>query len=164
MSLNADRLINRATVVGCAISATRNSLKLHSAENIKSPLVQHSCRNAKVVEAFCHAGWPPPTRCRPQRRHAIPIEPCCTAGCRTHRDFVPWRFSAAGRHARVDAAVHPGVRKPAQERSSPSRGSASGALPTGYHNSTVSNGLADQGRKRLSVNLVFRPGATSTRT
>jgi len=29
MSLNTDRLINRATVVGCAISATPNYLKLH---------------------------------------------------------------------------------------------------------------------------------------
>jgi hypothetical protein len=26
------------------------------AENIKSPFVQHSCRNAKVVEVFCDAG------------------------------------------------------------------------------------------------------------
>ena len=29
MSLHTDRLINRAMVVGCAISATRNYLKLH---------------------------------------------------------------------------------------------------------------------------------------
>jgi hypothetical protein len=29
MSLNTDRLINRATVVGSGISATRNYLKLH---------------------------------------------------------------------------------------------------------------------------------------
>jgi hypothetical protein len=29
MSQNTDRAINRATVVGCAISATRNHLKLH---------------------------------------------------------------------------------------------------------------------------------------
>jgi hypothetical protein len=29
MSLDTDRSINRAVVVGCAISATRNYLKLH---------------------------------------------------------------------------------------------------------------------------------------
>jgi hypothetical protein len=43
MSLDIDQLINRAVVVGCAISTA----------NIKSTLVQHSCRNAEVVEAFC---------------------------------------------------------------------------------------------------------------
>jgi hypothetical protein len=26
-----------------------------------------------------------------------PHRACCTAGCPTHRDFVPWRFSVAGR-------------------------------------------------------------------
>ena len=50
MSLDTDRPINRAMVVGCAISATGNYLKLHMSRNI---LVQHSCRNAEVVEAFC---------------------------------------------------------------------------------------------------------------
>src|SRR5579862_1594391 len=50
------------------------------AENIKSPLVQHSCRNAKVVEPLCHAGGRLSTRCRPQRRHAIPIEPAAPPG------------------------------------------------------------------------------------
>ena len=38
MSLNADRLINRATVVGCAISATRNYLKLHMPKTL-NPLL-----------------------------------------------------------------------------------------------------------------------------
>jgi len=31
------------------------------------------------------------------------------------------------------------------------------------HSSTLSNGLADQGRKRLIVNFVFWPGSTSAR-
>ena len=53
VSLDTDRPINRAVVVGCAISATRNCLKLHMSRTIKSTLVQHSCRNAEVVEAFC---------------------------------------------------------------------------------------------------------------
>jgi hypothetical protein len=35
------------------------------AENIKSPLEQHSCRNAKVVQAFCDAGCRLSTQCRP---------------------------------------------------------------------------------------------------
>ena len=38
MSLNTDRLINRATVVGCAISATRNYLKLHMPKTL-NPLL-----------------------------------------------------------------------------------------------------------------------------
>src|SRR5262244_2472100 len=53
MSLDIDRPINRAVVVGCAISATPNYLKLHMSQTLKSTLVQHSCRNAEVVEAFC---------------------------------------------------------------------------------------------------------------
>src|SRR5262245_22330906 len=85
------------------------------AENIKSPLVQHSCRNAKVVEAFCDAGCRLSTRCwapvhagmhvvsncrrayhRETRGRAISI--VIVAGqCRTSRDFVPWRFLDAGR-------------------------------------------------------------------
>src|SRR5215469_9546953 len=35
------------------------------AENIKSPLEQPSCQNAKVVEAFCDAACRLSTRCRP---------------------------------------------------------------------------------------------------
>ena len=43
------------------------------AENIKSPLVQHSCRNAKVVEVFCDAGCRLSTRCRPSI-HRPPVD------------------------------------------------------------------------------------------
>src|SRR5712691_2995562 len=39
--------------------------EITQAENIKSPLGQHSCRNAKVMEVFCHAGCRLSTRCRP---------------------------------------------------------------------------------------------------
>src|SRR5215475_2569528 len=53
MSLDIDRPINRAVVVGCAISATPNYLKITHVSNIKSTVMQHSCRNAEVVEAFC---------------------------------------------------------------------------------------------------------------
>jgi len=73
MPLNTDRPINRAMVVGCAISATRNYLKLHMPRNIKSPFAQHSCRNAKVVEVFCDAGCRLSTRCRPSI-HRPPVD------------------------------------------------------------------------------------------
>jgi hypothetical protein len=53
MSPDTDRPINRAVVVGCAISATRNYFEITHVANIKSTVVQHSCRNAEVVEAFC---------------------------------------------------------------------------------------------------------------
>jgi hypothetical protein len=43
------------------------------AENIKSPLEQHSCRNAKVVEVFCDAGCRLSTRCRPSI-HRPPVD------------------------------------------------------------------------------------------
>ena len=48
------------------------------------------------------------------RRGQIPIAARGTAACPTSRDFVPWRFSDAGRRsAWIDR--HPGVRKPAQK-------------------------------------------------
>src|SRR5215472_10451689 len=52
MSLDIDRPINRAVVVGSAICHAQLFEITHVA-NIKSTLVQHSCRNAEVVEAFC---------------------------------------------------------------------------------------------------------------
>jgi hypothetical protein len=52
MPLNTNQPISRATVVGCAISATRNYLKSHWPTKLNPPLVQHSCQNAKVVHAF----------------------------------------------------------------------------------------------------------------
>ena len=61
------------------------------AKNIKNTLMQRSCQNAKVVEAFCSRRVH--HRDRPQ--HTIP----CTAGCHTSRDFVHWRFSDAGRRS-----------------------------------------------------------------
>jgi hypothetical protein len=50
-----------------------------------------------------------------QRASSTPARPnphraCCTAGCPTHRDFVPWRFSDAGHSAR-DWHRHAGVRE-----------------------------------------------------
>jgi|SRR5580704_11424357 hypothetical protein len=62
------------------------------AENIKNTLWQHSCQNAKVVEAFCSAPRPP-SRSPPTYD---PHSTRCTAGCHTSRDFVHWRFSDAG--------------------------------------------------------------------
>jgi hypothetical protein len=89
--------------------------EITQAENIKPPFGQHSCRNAKVVEALCDAGCRFSTRCwapvhagmhvvskcrrayhREQRRHAIPIA-LAASQCPTARDFVPWRFLVAGR-------------------------------------------------------------------
>src|SRR5258708_16491063 len=121
------------------------------AENIKSPLEQPSCQNAKVVEAFCDAGCRLSTPCRPlvcqppvdalrvpaempiaplgspagrhprclvrvsclpssAAQHAILIAFCCPAGRNTSRDFVPWRFSDAGRLS-LRMVRHSGVRK-----------------------------------------------------
>ncbi len=75
------------------------------AEKIKSTLLQHSRQNAKVVEAFCHAACRLSNQCRPSI-HQPPVDEFrmpdstrCTAGCHTSRDFVPWRFSDAGRRS-----------------------------------------------------------------
>ena len=73
MPLNTDRPIDHAMVVKCAISATRNRLKLHMPRTLNPPPGQHSCRNAKVVEVFCDAGWRFSTRCRPSI-HRPPVD------------------------------------------------------------------------------------------
>jgi hypothetical protein len=46
MPLKADRPITRATVVGCAISATPQLFEITRAYKIKSPIQQQSCQNA----------------------------------------------------------------------------------------------------------------------
>ena len=60
-----------------------------------------------------------PDRCQPipvaRSTHPNPHSARGTLGCPTHRDFVPWRFSDAGRHA-AWMGRHAGVRKPAQQR------------------------------------------------
>ena len=63
---------------------------------------KHGSRRVNRRCRSCDADMAP--TCNPHRA-------CCTAGCRTHRDFVPWRFSAAGRHA-AWLGRHPGGRKP----------------------------------------------------
>ena len=52
MSLDIDRPINRAVVVRCAISATRNHLKLHISRTLKV-LFCNTHAKTRVVEAFC---------------------------------------------------------------------------------------------------------------
>ena len=156
MPLNTDRPINRAMVVGCAISATRNYLKLHMPRTL-NPLLSNihaktrklwKCSAMRVAASqpgavhqstdrpLMHSAWPP--RC-PLHSPGRPCMRACTSSgaaltptiesrqailiafaasqCPTARDFVPWRFSAAGRLS-AQIEHHPGVRKPAQERSS----------------------------------------------
>jgi hypothetical protein len=64
MSLDIDQLINRAVVVGCAISATRNYLKLHMPRTLKVPLCNTHAETRKLWKRY--AGLPP--------LEAIPID------------------------------------------------------------------------------------------
>ena len=52
MMLQGCRKADRAEVVERDLFATPNSLKSHERQKVLSPLVQHSCHNAKVVHAF----------------------------------------------------------------------------------------------------------------
>src|SRR6516164_10052202 len=114
MPRNTARQINRATVVKCAISATFCHPQLFEITDTKDEipvLVQHSCRNAKVVEAFCDPGCRLSTYTNRCTRR-LGLSPANEVGadikipiglaasqCPTSRDFVPWRFSAAGRRS-----------------------------------------------------------------
>ena len=57
MSLDIDRPINRAAVVGCAISATRNYLKLHMSRTLKVLLCNTHAETRKLWKRS--AGVPP---------------------------------------------------------------------------------------------------------
>src|ERR1700746_2430992 len=57
MSLDIDRPINRAVVVGCAISATRNYLKLHMSRTLKVLLCNSHAETRKLWKRS--AGLPP---------------------------------------------------------------------------------------------------------
>jgi len=91
MRPNTDRPINRAMVVGCAVSATRNHLKLHEPKTLKI----HSCQNAEVVEAFCDAASRLSNRCRPSI-HQPPID----------EFHMPAEMSIALSRAHLHAHVH----------------------------------------------------------
>src|SRR6266700_1099641 len=64
MSLDNDRPINRAVVVGCAISATRNYLKLHMSRTLKVRVCNTYAETRKLWKRS--AGLPP--------LEAIPID------------------------------------------------------------------------------------------
>src|SRR5215510_5778943 len=77
MSLGIDRPINRAVVVGCAISATRNYLKSHMSRTLKVVLCNTHAETRKLWKRS--AGLPP--------LEAIPVDqftsrPCCTSRAR----------------------------------------------------------------------------------
>ena len=57
MSLDIDRPINRAMVVGCAVSATRNYLKLHMSRTLKVLLCNTHAETRKLWKRS--AGLPP---------------------------------------------------------------------------------------------------------
>jgi hypothetical protein len=52
MMLHGCRKADRAEVVERDLFTTPNSLKSHKRQKELSPLVQHSCHNAKVVHPF----------------------------------------------------------------------------------------------------------------
>ena len=65
MPLNTDRPINRARVVGCAISATRNYLKFHMPRTLNPLLCNIHAETRKLWKCSAHAGCRLSTRCRP---------------------------------------------------------------------------------------------------
>ena len=80
MSLNTDRLINRATVVGCAISATRNYLKLQMPRTL-NPLLWTFMPKRESCGSVLHCGWPPLDPMPSTAPTCSPHRACCTAGC-----------------------------------------------------------------------------------
>src|SRR5882757_5220069 len=97
MMLQGCRKADRAEVVERDRFATPNSLKSHGERNLLSPYL---CQNAKVVHAFeANTLFEklPGTQINVPRLnlHKRPRH----RRCPTSRDFVPWRFSDAGRRS-----------------------------------------------------------------
>jgi hypothetical protein len=116
MPRNAARRVNHATVVGCAISATRNYLKSQMPERLNPHTCATLVPKRESRRGVLRSGLPPldpmrsitPTAvgavgvsaCRPQTSSALDIKPpiaLAASQCPTPRDFVPWRFLVARR-------------------------------------------------------------------
>jgi hypothetical protein len=59
MPLNTDQAINRGMVVGCAISATRNYLKLHMPRTLNPLLCNNHTETQKLWKRVLRCGLPP---------------------------------------------------------------------------------------------------------
>ena len=76
MSRDIDRPINRAVVVGCAISATRNSLKLHMPRTLKVLLCNAHAKTRKLW-SVCRVA-----ASRSNTRRSIHLDIRCGRACR----------------------------------------------------------------------------------
>jgi hypothetical protein len=101
MSLDIERPINRAVVVGCAISATRNYLKLHMSRTLK----KYSCatlipKRGSCGLPGCRLSMQYPSINSPELHAPAEMSTALSSVPRyadtTSRDFVPWRFLDAG--------------------------------------------------------------------
>ena len=96
MMQEACREGHRARVAECATSATHNSLKSQRARNLKSPI----SNDRAITSKLCIRSRPTAVKnhsasnsCASVNSRKRPPHRRCT----TDRDFVPWRFSDAGR-------------------------------------------------------------------
>ena len=96
MMQEACRERHRARVAECAISATHNSLKSQRARNLKSPI----SNDRAITSKLCIRSRPTAVKNHSASNSCasgqFPIAPAAPA-VTTDRDFVPWRFSNAGR-------------------------------------------------------------------
>jgi hypothetical protein len=103
VSLNVDRSINRAMVAGCAISATRNYLKLHMPKTL-NPLLSNL--HAKTQKLWKHSA----VRVAAFRPHAV------SANCPLMHSAFPPRCPPHSTSPR--AAAIPSIEGDANTRSS----------------------------------------------
>jgi hypothetical protein len=78
MSLDIDRPINRAVVVGCAISATRSYLKLHMSRTLK---VLFSNIHAETRKLWKRSAGLPPLEAYPSI-NSLAVYCCTSRACR----------------------------------------------------------------------------------
>ena len=108
MSLDIDRLINRAVVVGCAISATRSYLKLHMSRTLRVLLYNTHAETRKLWKRS--AGLPP--------LEAIPVDQFTSRPlllftrlprCPLHYLRLPSMRTCTSRRARVAFTIESGA-------------------------------------------------------
>ena len=108
MSPDTDRPINRAVVVGCAFSATRNYLKLHTSRTLKVPLCNTHAETRKL--------WKRSARLPPLE--AIPLDQftsrpllhfMCPPRCPLHSPRSPGLLRCTSSRARVALTIESGA-------------------------------------------------------
>jgi hypothetical protein len=109
MPLNTDRPIDRATVVGCAISATRNCLKLHMPRTLNPLLCNIHAETRKLWRCSAIRVAASPTDAVHQSTNHPLMHSACPPKCPPHSLDLQHVQTCMRRRARVARTIQVGA-------------------------------------------------------